>query len=314
MPPAVGSGGSAAARLPARVCRPAWHPLAPGLHTSCTAPAPVLQPANRLHADACPAPHFPLQAAAPQAGPSLLEQLFSWRQALLDELGQRKDMAAQRKQVRVAANHPGIFHGAGCEPCGPVAAMQSAAASCFPLLVARAVIHHTLLSRSNPQLTIEALFLEAAARLVGAAPAHLSQQKGRDLEDLAFDWLLSGDANLAFLDPGKHKNWVSGEACWGRGHRAVADHQVLSCGAGKRHPGMRKHEGEPPGSQVKWRRLPGRFSAAAVPCMSAPPVAGGGGRVWPAGRTVPAAPVLHHAALDGGAQQAHPRGCGRFWW
>lgn len=64
------------------------------------------------------------------------------------------------------------------------------------------------------QLTIEALFLEAAARLVGAAPAHLSQQKGRDLEDLAFDWLLSGDANLAFLDPGKHKNWVSGEACW----------------------------------------------------------------------------------------------------
>jgi len=58
------------------------------------------------------------------------------------------------------------------------------------------------------QLTIEALFLEAAARVVGAAPTHLSQQKGRDLEDLAFDWLLAGDANLAFPDPKNHKNWV----------------------------------------------------------------------------------------------------------
>lgn len=58
------------------------------------------------------------------------------------------------------------------------------------------------------QLTIEALFLEAAARVVGAAPTHLTQQKGRDLEDLAFDWLLAGDANLAFPDPKNHKNWV----------------------------------------------------------------------------------------------------------
>lgn len=52
----------------------------------------------------CPPTPLPCeQAAAPQAGPSLLEQLFSWRQAMLDELGQRKDMAAQRKQVRLPA-------------------------------------------------------------------------------------------------------------------------------------------------------------------------------------------------------------------
>lgn len=51
----------------------------------------------------CPTPLPCEQAAAPQAGPSLLEQLFSWRQAMLDELGQRKDMAGQRKQVRLPA-------------------------------------------------------------------------------------------------------------------------------------------------------------------------------------------------------------------
>ena len=63
---------------------------------------------------------------------------------------------------------------------------------------------------------------------------------------------------------------------------------------------------------AKRRQLSERFTAAAFPCMPAPPAAGGGGRVWPAGRAVPAASVLHHAALDGRALQAHSRGCGLF--
>ena len=60
------------------------------------------------------------------------------------------------------------------------------------------------------QLTIEALFLEAAGQLVGAAPACLSTQQSGDLEAVAFDWLLGADAYLAYPDPYHHKDRVGG--------------------------------------------------------------------------------------------------------
>ncbi|KAI3439023.1 hypothetical protein D9Q98_001435 [Chlorella vulgaris] len=58
------------------------------------------------------------------------------------------------------------------------------------------------------RLTIEALFLEGTARLVGAAPGMLSTQQGADLEAVAFDWLLGADAYLSFPDPYRHKDRV----------------------------------------------------------------------------------------------------------
>ena len=63
------------------------------------------------------------------------------------------------------------------------------------------------------QLTIEALFLEAAGQLVGASPACLSTQQAGDLEAVAFDWLLGADAYLAYPDPYHHKDRVG--AAWG---------------------------------------------------------------------------------------------------
>ena len=63
------------------------------------------------------------------------------------------------------------------------------------------------------QLTIEALFLEAAGQLVGAAPACLNTQQSGDLEAVAFDWLLGADAYLAYPDPYHHKDRVG--AAWG---------------------------------------------------------------------------------------------------
>lgn len=62
---------------------------------------------------------------------------------------------------------------------------------------------------------MEALFLEAAGRLVGAAPRQLSAQKGADLEALAFDWLLGAEANLQYPDPYHHKDRVRDACIWG---------------------------------------------------------------------------------------------------
>lgn len=71
------------------------------------------------------------------------------------------------------------------------------------------------------QLTIEALFLEGTARLVGAAPGMLSTQQGADLEAVAFDWLLGADAYLSFPDPYRHKDRVRLQCRLCSGHPAA---------------------------------------------------------------------------------------------
>ena len=75
---------------------------------------------------------------------------------------------------------------------------------------------------------MEALFLEGAGRLVGAAPASLlgsqpASSTAADLEGVAFEWLLCGDTYLAFPDPYRHKDRVGDgrgervEVVWGPG-------------------------------------------------------------------------------------------------
>lgn len=64
-------------------------------------PAPLYHGIDRLLLALAPgSPLMPrLQAAAPQAAPVLLEQLFGWRHAMLGELGPPKNALSQRKQV-----------------------------------------------------------------------------------------------------------------------------------------------------------------------------------------------------------------------
>ena len=80
----------------------------------------LFSPLCTPQAHARPAPSD-TQAAAPQAGTFLLEQLFGWRQGMVEELGLRKDAPSQRKLVRGVGHvgpRPGPAHGAAPRQAG----------------------------------------------------------------------------------------------------------------------------------------------------------------------------------------------------
>jgi hypothetical protein len=168
-----------------------------------------------------------VQAAAAPAGPFLLAQLLSWRTDMLTELGKRNDAATQRKRVRCLGTHGGMCIALRLRHPARLWAPSTADSTSCSLKNVRASSPLPLLL---PQLTIEALFLEATGRLVAAAPATLAPQQGTDLEAVAFDWLLGADAYLAFPDPYRHKDRV-------RWRRSVADAELRSAA----HAVLRAH-------------------------------------------------------------------------